>query len=108
MDAEFILTKLALEEIRKLGYTEVWLGAVPNPHWEHGLSTGIIAAPKQVDFSGWPNIWRVSEELFGQNSSGNGLRHADNAFRSVVGRMIPGHYVLVEGSWNPTGSFRGC
>ena len=47
MDEDFILTKLALEELKSLGYTEAWIGNVPNPHWEHGCGDGIIAAPKR-------------------------------------------------------------
>lgn len=99
MDAEFILTKLALEELRRMGYTEVWLGNVPNPHWEHGCSTGIVASPKRKIGSS-PAVWEVSEEIFGQKSAGNGLKRADNTFRSKVAQMIPGHYVLIDGGWD--------
>lgn len=98
MDASFILTKLALEELREMGYTEVWLGSVPNPHWEHGCSHGIVAAPKRK-IGWWPAVWQVSERTFGQKGSGNGMREADNTFRSRVTEMMPGHYVLVDGSW---------
>lgn len=100
MNADFIYTKLALEELRKMGYTEVWLGDVPNPHWEHGSSHGIVAAPKRK-IGWWPALWDVSEETFGQNGAGNGLKEADNTFRSKVTQMMPGHYVLIDGEWNP-------
>lgn len=100
MDADFIYTKLALEELRKMGYTEVWLGNVPNPHWEHGCSHGIVAFPKRK-IGWWPAVWEVSEETFGQKSAGNGLKEADNTFRSRVSQMISGHYLLIDGEWSP-------
>ena len=100
MDESFIRTKLALEELSRMGYSEVWLGNVPNPHWDHGMTTGIVAAPKR-DEMGWPRLWSASEANFGMKSAGNGLRAADNMFRSLVSKMMPGHYVLVDGCWNP-------
>lgn len=100
MDEDFIRTKFALEELGEMGYTEVWLGRVPNPHWDHGMSTGIVAAPKR-NIGWWPAVWEVSERNFGQKSAGNGLKGADNTFRALVERMIPGYYVLVDGSWLP-------
>lgn len=102
MEADFIFTKLALEELRKMGYTEVWLGNVSNPHWKHGMSNGIVAAPRLRDRTGWPRLWSASEENFGQKSAGNGLTAADNMFRSKIRDMIPGHYVLIGEEWNPS------
>lgn len=103
MDDDFILTKLLLEELRRMGYTEVWLGNVPNPHWTHGCDHGIVAAPKRRDFCGWPSLWSVSG-IFGENSCGNGLKNADQTFRSAVRGMIPGHYVLDEAEeWDRKG-----
>jgi hypothetical protein len=49
MDNAFIRTKLALEELAGLGYTEVWLGNVPNPHWEHGMGDGIVAVSGSLE-----------------------------------------------------------
>jgi hypothetical protein len=103
MDADFILTKLLLEELRKMGYTEVWLGDVPNPHWMHGCSHGVVSSPKRMDFCGWPSLWSVSQ-IFGQNSCGNGLANADQTFRSGVRGMISGYYALNEaGEWESAG-----
>lgn len=100
MDADFIYTKMALEELRRMGYTEIWLGDVPNPHWDHGMNTGIVATPKR-NIGWWPAVWEASEETFGQKSAGNGLKEADNTFRSKVAQMMHGHYVLIDGEWNP-------
>lgn len=100
MDASFIRTKLALEELADLGYTEVWIGRVPNPHWEHGMENGVVAAPK-CRVWGSPAVWRASERNFGEMGCGNGLRDADECQREHVRKMIPGHYVLREGCWIP-------
>lgn len=96
MDNNFILTKIALEELGRLGYREVWLGNVSNPHWEHGMTNGVVAAPK---ISGWrPALWDAD---LGELSCGNGLREADQAQFSKVYDMIPGHYNLEDGCWLP-------
>lgn len=100
MDTDFILTKMALEELRKMGYREVWLGNVDNPHWNHGCSHGIVASPRRRE-SGWPALWQASEQTFGRQGAGNGLGKADNTFRTNVSQMISGHYVLIDGQWNP-------
>lgn len=106
MDESFIRTKLALEELRNLGYEEVWIGRVFNPHWDHGMANGIVAAPKREKWL-WPALWSVSEGNFGPRSCGNGLKNADQMQFALAYRMIPGHYVLVDGCWNPEtmGSF---
>lgn len=106
MDARFIRTKLALLELGELGYTEVWLGNVPNPHWEHGMGDGIVAHPSMD--SGWrPLLWDASDRNFGRLGCGNGLGDADQCQRSLVREMIPGHYRLVDGEWFPEGSVGG-
>jgi hypothetical protein len=107
MDNDFIWTKLALEELAGLGYTEVWLGNVPNPHWEHGMGNGIVAAPKSNSEGWWPAVWGVSERIFGPMGCGNGLKEADQVQRSFVREMIPGHYVLKDGCWIPEESSGG-
>jgi hypothetical protein len=103
MDESFIRTKLALEELKDLGYTEVWLGNVPNPHWEHCMSNGIIAAPRHR-ICGDPAVWRASERNFGELGCGNGLLDADQCQRELVRKMMPGHYVLEDGRWIPGNS----
>lgn len=100
MDKDFILTKIALEELGKLGYREVWLGNVPNPHWEHGMNNGVVAAPK-VRPRGFPSLLDLSERNFGRQGCGNGLKGADQTQRELVREMMPGHYVLKEGCWFP-------
>jgi len=107
MDNAFIRTKLALEELAGLGYTEVWLGNVPNPHWEHGMGDGIVAVPKSNSEGWWPAVWRASELIFGPMGCGNGLKGADQAQRSFVREMIPGHYLLKDGCWIPEESSGG-
>jgi hypothetical protein len=103
MDARFIRTRLALEELGSLGYEEVWLGNVPNPHWEHGMNNGVVASPKR--FFGWrPFLWMARERTFGRLSCGNGLKVSDQAQFEKVREMIPGHYVLKDGSWLPEGN----
>ena len=102
MDKDFILTKIALEELGKLGYREVWLGNVPNPHWEHGMNNGVVAAPK-VSSRWFPALWDVSERNFGRQGCGNGLKGADQTQRELVREMMPGHYVLKEGCWLVSG-----
>lgn len=100
MDKNFILTKLALLELGEMGYREVWLGNVPNPHWEHGMSNGIVASPKMRP-QGFPSLWGVRERNFGREGCGNGLMGADQTQRELVREMIPGHYRLVDGVWLP-------
>lgn len=100
MDESFIRTKLALEELRELGYTEVWIGRVPNPHWEHGMGNGIVAAPKLRSGTLIP-LWEVSERTFGQRCCGNGLKEADQMQFGAAYSMMPGHYVLRDGCWFP-------
>jgi hypothetical protein len=96
MDKDFILTKIALEELARLGYREVWLGNVPNPHWEHGMTNGVVAAPKNLS-GWWPALWDAD---LGELSCGNGLTNADQAQFPRVREMIPGHYVLGD-VWLP-------
>jgi hypothetical protein len=94
MNKEHILTILALEELKALGYEEVWIGRTPNPHWpDHGGGDCIIAAPKKR-IAGWPSLWTVSEKTFGEQGCGNGLKNADQCQRQKVREMIPGHYKL--------------
>jgi hypothetical protein len=100
MDERFIRTKLALEEIRELGYTEVWIGSVSNPHWPEALDSFVIACPKRR-VANYPAIWSVSERNFGPMSCGNGLRQADQCQRELVRKFLPGHYVLRDGCWFP-------
>lgn len=100
MDKKFILTKLALLELGEMGYMEVWLGNVPNPHFEHGMNNGIVASPK-VRPRGFPALWDVSERNFGREGCGNGLKGADQTQRELVREMIPGHYLLKNGEWFP-------
>lgn len=104
MDAKFIRTKLALLELGEMGYTEVWLGNVPNPHWEHGMGDGVVAAPKSRPV--WrPFLWEARN--FGMMGCGNGLKIADQAQFSLVREMAPGHYVLRDGDWFPEGNVGG-
>lgn len=100
MDESFIRTKLALEQLRELGYTEVWIGRVPNPHWDHGMSNGVVAAPRLRVWN-QPALWTVCERNFGPKSCGNGLREADQMQFGLVDRMLRGHYVLKDGCWFP-------
>lgn len=100
MDKDFILTKIALEELGRLGYREVWLGNVPNPHWEHGMNNGIVAAPK-VSSRWFPALWGVRDQVFGRAGCGNGLKDADQTQCERVREMIPGHYRLEDGRWLP-------
>lgn len=90
-------TILALEELKELGYDEVWIGGVPNPHWpRHGCGNFVIAGPKKERY-GWPALWSVSEKNFGKQWCGNGLEKADQVQRS--NRLMPGHYKLTENGW---------
>lgn len=99
MDQEFVLTVMALGELEELGYKEAWIGNVENPHWpDHLNSHFLIATPKRKK-NGWPAVWSVSEKLFGRQGCGNGLREADQCQRSGVGRIKPGHYKLVNDTW---------
>lgn len=99
MEAEFILTILALDELKELGYKEVWIGGVESPHWpRHGCDNFVIAAPK-VSRHGWPAIWSASEQNFGKQSCGNGLRNADQTQTQKSRRMLPGYYKLSRGKW---------
>lgn len=92
MDKEFILTVLALNELGKMGYNEVWIGNVKNPHWpNHLMDNFIIASPPQR-IGGCPAVWSLSEEIFGKKSCANGLRESDQIQRSEVRNMKPGHY----------------
>ena len=100
MDESFIRTKLALLELGELGYREVWLGNVPNPHWDARLDNFVIAAPK-CNMGGWPSLWAASDRNFGRMGCGNGLPEADQCQRELVRRMIPGHYFMEDGRWVP-------
>ena len=97
MDQKFILTTLGLQELEELGYREVWIGRVDNPHWSDPPSNGIIASPKRRR-EGWPAIWSA-EKYFGKTSCGNGLFEADQCQKSEVRNMMAGHYVLEGGAW---------
>jgi hypothetical protein len=99
MDDDMILAKLALDELQELGYTEVWIGPVDNPHWpDHFNGQFVIAAPRRRR-DGWPALWSASEEVFGKMACGNGLKNADHCQRANVRRMKPGHYRLAQGTW---------
>lgn len=97
MEKDFLLTVLGLDELRELGYNEVWIGNVPNPHWQHGCNNFVIASPKRK-IGGWPAVW--SAKKFGKQSCGNGLSKADQAQMELARRMISGYYRLTEGSWD--------
>ena len=99
MDKEFILTILALDELKGLGYKEVWIGQAENPHSPFRSYSSIIAAPKVEDRCGWPALWRVSEQNFGKLHCGNGLKDADQAQISNVNRLMPGHYEILGEKW---------
>lgn len=101
MDASFILTKLALEELKSLGYTEIWLGRVSNPHWKHGMSNMVLASPALRTSGIWPRLWGVSNRNFGEIGCGNSFIGADAAQFELVRKMMAGHYRLVEGCWEP-------
>jgi hypothetical protein len=96
MDDKFILTVLGLDELAELGYKEVWIGDVPNPHWAHNNSGFIIASPPMRK-NGWPAVWNVSEKVFGKQSCGNGLRKADQSQRRH--QLMKGHYKMEMGRW---------
>lgn len=92
MDRKFILTVLALNELQKMGYNEAWIGNVDNPHWKnHGCDNFLIGSPPKK-MGGWPALWTLSENIFGKQSCGNGLKNADQTQRSQVRNMIFGHY----------------
>jgi hypothetical protein len=97
-----------LAKLAPTGYTEVWLGATSHSHWGHGMSSGVIAAPRLRTRHRDIPLWRVLDAL-GRLGCGNGLRHADQAqvywhdpwpgtcwfhFRATAG-----HYVLCDGVW---------
>lgn len=94
----FTLTVLALEELREIGYTEVWIGKCHCPHWPHMFLGSMVASPKIKDKSGWPLLWSVSEKLFGKKSCGNGLKKADQVQRNNL-NLISGYYKLVDSKW---------
>jgi hypothetical protein len=99
MGDDMILTKLALDELQELGYTEVWLGPVCNPHWpNHFNGQSVIAAPSRRK-DGWPALWSTSENVFGKMVCGNGLKAADHCQRGNVRKMKPGHYRLEQETW---------
>lgn len=91
-------TMLALEEIKDMGYKEIWIGKCDCPHWEH-MDSSVVASPKIRDRTGWPAIWRVSEKLFGRKGCGNGLKNADQVQISNILYLISGYYKLVENEW---------
>lgn len=98
MDSDFILTIMALEEIKNLGYNEVWIGKVENPHCDYTCDNFIIASPKQRKYN-WPALWSCSEKVFGEMGCGNGFRLADQMQRSNVRSLQKGYYKLVEDQW---------
>ncbi|NBT57247.1 hypothetical protein EBT16_00525 [bacterium] len=97
MDQKFILTTLGLQELQELGYTEVWIGNVQNPHWTAPPSNAVIASPKRKR-GGWPAVWSA-DRYFGKISCGNGLARADQCQKSEVHKMTPGHYRLENETW---------
>jgi len=100
MDQKFILTTLGLQELEELGYREVWIGRVDNPHWPDPPENAIIASPKRKK-EGWPAVWSA-ERYFGATSCGNGLPKADQCQKPEVRNMMPGHYRLEDGAWKKT------
>jgi len=92
----FTLTILALEKLKELGYTEVWIGDVSCPHIDYTIKSFIVASPKNRIFN-TPSLWSVDEKLFGKMSCGNGLRNADQVQRSH--NLICGHYKLEDQKW---------
>jgi hypothetical protein len=103
--SNFTLTVLALEELKQLGYKEVWIGKCNCPHWKYMGIGHIVAHPKIYDRCGWPAIWSVSEKLFGKKSCGNGLKDADQMQRSQL-NLIQGYYKIVDNNWE-TNVFKG-
>lgn len=98
MDNAFVLTVLALDDLKELGYKEAWIGDVPNPHWKsHGHKGCIIASPKRKK-DGWPAIWSEGKHL-GRHGCANGLANADQAFKENARLMEPGHYKFNDGRW---------
>lgn len=98
MDSEFVLTALGLEELKQMGYEEVWIGDVTNPHWpRHGCDNFVIAAPKRKH-EGWPALW-AAKKYFGKTDCGNGLLKADQSQKSMARKMTPGHYKLKSDHW---------
>ena len=100
----FTLTFLALEQLKKMGYKEVWIGKCKCPHWRMGIGD-IVASPKSRDRVSWPSMWSVDEKIFGKKNSGNGLKNADQMQRSHL-NLIQGYYILVESKWE-TDIFKG-
>jgi hypothetical protein len=97
MEKNFILTILALDELKEFGYQEVWIGNVENPHWpRHGNNGFIIASPK-VRKNNSPAVWLLDENRFGKQSCGNGLKKADQSQREH--KLVSGHYKLADGNW---------
>jgi hypothetical protein len=97
MDQKFILTTLGLQDLQDFGYSEVWIGNVPNPHWPGPPSNSVIASPKRKR-ENWPSVWSA-DRYFGKTSCGNGLAEADQCQKSEVHKMTPGHYRLEDGAW---------
>jgi hypothetical protein len=91
MDKKFILTVLVLDELQKMGYNEVWIGKVENPHWIHGFGDILICSPPRRIWN-LPALWTLSEDIFGRQSCGNGLKNADQAQRPEFRNMTSGHY----------------
>jgi hypothetical protein len=101
----FTLTFLALEELKEMGYKEVWIGRCECPHWDWMGIGDIVASPKNRDRSNWPSMWSADEKTFGRKGSGNGLKNADQMQRSQL-NLIQGYYKLVENKWE-TDIFKG-
>jgi hypothetical protein len=100
MNNQQVLTILALEELKELGYKEAWIGRTANPHWpDHGCDNSVIAAPKKR-IHGTPALWTASKDTFGEMGCGNGLRNADQCQRENARNMISGHYWIENGRWN--------
>lgn len=94
---KFVLTVLALEELKEKGYSEVWIGKVDCPFWDWKSDSVIIAHPKSRQNSWQPSLWSVSEKLFGKMSCGNGLKNADQG--QFNHKLMEGHYKLENNSW---------
>jgi hypothetical protein len=92
-----------LAELKKRGYTEVWLNH-PSPHWSGDGSGAIVAAPKRRRGS-WPAVWDLHYDpliggLLGRMSCGNGLKNADEAQYNDMSKNIPpSYYKLVGEEW---------
>jgi hypothetical protein len=98
MEKDFVLTILLLDELKEMGYEEVWLGNIPNPYCDFFASSNCILASPPRRLGSWPSVWYLSDR-WGEPSCGNGLKEADNTFRSGVRLTMPGHYKIKGETW---------